>query len=161
LCRLSESRPAPAYGVGERQETADRSGQAHRQGRSPFALTFAGQDADFLLEKHAPRGRGEENEGLPQGRMSPSRYHRLRRHELLGVTSPDRRETFFLSPPNSVINSSLTLPDLAVWRKQEEAVNHPPEGNWRRDVRGRPLQQGRPGLGLCWQGKSRAISARP
>jgi hypothetical protein len=98
-------------------------GKVTVQEEAAYALSLAGQDASFFLDKHASGDWGEgdhaRNErGLREGSMALSKYRTLRGHEILVVTFPARQETFLFCPPNSVIKY-VPLPDLAVWRQKE------------------------------------------
>jgi hypothetical protein len=86
-----------------------------------LALALAGQDAAFFLDKHASGDFGEadpeRNEhAFRNGSMVSSKYRTLRAHEIRVVTFPDRRETFVLTEPNSVIRY-VPLVDFVSWGK--------------------------------------------
>jgi len=96
-----------------------------------YALSLAGQDADFFLGMHASgtwgEGNAEMNErGLREGVLVLSKYRTLRGHEILVATFPARGETHVFCPPNSVIKY-VPLPELAFWQEQADQPR-PEEG---------------------------------
>lgn len=97
-----------------------------------YALSLAGQDASFFIDKHAAGDCGEEdvarNEvSLREGHMVVSKYRTLRGHEILVVTFPDKQETYLFCPPNSVIKH-VPLYDRAEWRKPGDKPLYGPDG---------------------------------
>ena len=89
-----------------------------------LALAWAGQDAEFFLDKHAAGDWGEGNatqndQALRDGHMLLSRYRTLRCQELLVVTFPDRHETYLFCPPPPVAVQPLW--DFAhFWEQQAQ-----------------------------------------
>jgi hypothetical protein len=97
-------------------------GKVTVQEEAALALTLAGQDADFFLEKHAAGDWGEgdaaPNEAaLREGQMLLSRCRTLWRHEVFVTTFSGRAETHLFCPPNSVVRY-VPSPDLAAWRQK-------------------------------------------
>jgi hypothetical protein len=107
-----------------------------------YALSRSGQESAFFLDRHASgdwgEGDPEHNErGLREGSMVLSKYRTLWSHEILGLTFPDRRETYLFCPPNTVIKY-VPLPDLAIWGKKpagEAMQQQPGNGSSRVEIR--------------------------
>jgi hypothetical protein len=73
-----------------------------------YALTLAGQDAAFFLEKHASGDCGydrpERNkQGLQERSMVMSRYRTLLGQEIFVITFLADQETYLFCPPNAII----------------------------------------------------------
>jgi hypothetical protein len=97
-----------------------------------YALSIAGQDASFFLEKHAAGDGGEDDhgqneQGLREGSMVMSKYHTLRGHEILVVTFLAKQETYLFCPPPTI--NHIPLYDRAEWRKPGDKPLYGPDGH--------------------------------
>jgi hypothetical protein len=91
-------------------------GKVTVQKEAAYALSLAGQDADFFLGKHASGDCGEEDPAMSDPKkMLVSKYHTLKNHELYVVTFPEKGETMVFCPPNSVIRHE-PLFDFVDWK---------------------------------------------
>lgn len=99
-----------------------------------YALSLAGQDAEFFIQRHAS-GHWEDADHLQNEQalaegcgMVMSKHRTLRGHEILVATFLDKKETHLFCPPNSVIKH-IELPDLACWYPGGVRPMQQPHGN--------------------------------